>query len=77
MKENQLVHNKDNSTRFFECDFDGGCGKHTLTVSVHNNQAHIWCASCGYSAWRDTPIALTNPSGSASFIGTIPGGRGL
>jgi len=77
-KENPLTHNKDNSTRFFECDpDDGGCGRYTLTACVEGDKVHIYCPTCGYNAWKDAPVALTNPSGSASMIGTIPGGNGF
>jgi len=77
-KENPLVHNKDGSTRFFECDPDaGGCGHMSLTAMVEGQEVHIYCNRCGYDSWESAPVALTNPSGSGSFIGTIPGGRGL
>ena len=78
MTKNPLVHNKDNSTRFFECDTDeGGCGKFTLSVETKTGRAHLYCHVCGLHATRHLPVALTNPSGSASFIGVIPGGHAL
>jgi hypothetical protein len=77
-EETPLVHNKDGSTRFFECDPDeGGCGKFTLTAHVKDTRVHIYCNICGYDSWENAPVPLTNPSGSASYIGAIPGGRGL
>jgi len=73
MKENPLVHHADGSTRFFKCDFSGGCGEHTLTAHVVNNKVHLYCTVCGYSSCEDAPYGLTNPTGSASFIGGMSG----
>ena len=73
-KENSLVHNKDNSTRFFECE---NCNEDALSAGVKDGTAHLFCPLCGYDETTKVPVALTNPDGSASFVGNIPGGRGL
>lgn len=72
-----FVHNKDGSTRYFKCDFNKGCSRITLTADVINSKVHLHCNCCGFTKVVDNSIALTNQSGSASFIGNIPGGRGL
>lgn len=65
--------------RYFKCDFDDGCGKTTLIseVKTKTKRVLLHCSKCGYTNVVDAPIALTNPNGSASFIGNIPGGRCL
>jgi len=69
-----LITNKDGSTRFFECDpDDGGCGKFTLTADVNGTKVHTHCKACGYDNWATGPVGLTNPSGSASFVGIMTG----
>lgn len=65
------------STRYFICDEDGGCNNSTLTAKTINNSVHLHCEHCGYTAAVSAPAPLTNPNGSASFIGSIPAGHCL
>jgi hypothetical protein len=71
---NPLIHNPDGSTRFFKCDFEGGCDNDSLTacVDAESSRIHVYCPTCGYDFWLPSPTGFTNPNGSGSIVGGVP-----
>ena len=70
----------DGQIRLFECPVeDGGCGNITLIANINyaDNTVTVRCSTCGFEMTHKAPMALTNPNGSASFVGMIPGGWAL